>query len=113
MTQMTTIPLEQEIEDGTELLGSLHAAIRSLRREIEALTTRVSGEDTVQEKEVTRSMRDVSGLIVQCAKAEMNLDECKKKQAGIVQGGYALDLDQARIDIGCKLDRLRRCADPG
>ncbi len=109
---MTTIPLEQEIEDGTELLGSLQAAVRSLRRDIEALTARVRGDDAVKDTEVTRSMTDVRGLIVQCVKAEMSLDESKKKQAGIVQGGYALDLDQARIDIGCKLDRLRRCSGP-
>lgn len=109
---MTTITLEQEIEDGTELLGSLYAAVRSLRREIEALTTRVRSDEAIKETEINRSMTDVRGMVVQCARAEMSLDENKKKQSGIAQGGYALDLDQARADIGCKLDRLRRCSDP-
>ncbi|WP_432816817.1 hypothetical protein [Sulfitobacter sp. JB4-11] len=108
---MTTITQEQEIAEGTELLAALYAAVRSLRREIEALTARVQVDDAMKETDISRPMTDVRGLVTQCTKAEIFLNECRKKQAGIARGDYALDLDRARSEIGCKLDRLRRCSD--
>ena len=30
-----------------------------------------------------------------------------------IDGGYGLDLDAARDQIGCRLARLRRCTDKG
>jgi hypothetical protein len=110
---MTTMTQEQEIAEGTEILASLYAAIRSLRHEIEALSERVRGGEPISETSVSKPMTDMRGLVAQCTKAELLLNECRNKQAGIARGDYALNLDRARVEIGCKLDRLRRCSGPG
>jgi hypothetical protein len=39
---------------------------------------------------------------------EMEFAKRQQKQAGITQG-YAIDFDEARQSIRCRLDRLRTC----
>jgi hypothetical protein len=107
---MTMITPEEEIAHGTEVLNALYESVRALRREIEELAKQAQLGENLNETDVAKPLRNVHGLVALCAKAESNLYECRSKQAGIAKGGYALDLDQARADIGCKLDRLRRCS---
>ena len=109
---MTTETQEDSVAQGEELLRSLHYAISSLRREIEALARQAESNSELNETATSQSLNKVRDLVVQCAKAENYIHEDKNKRAGIVQGGYALDLDRARAEIGCKLDRLRRCGRP-
>ncbi|MEW9918554.1 hypothetical protein AB2B41_02985 [Marimonas sp. MJW-29] len=108
---MTTVTQDQEIARGEELLDTLRDAVTALRRDIEEQTDRVqSGETNVTEVKITlNKLREMMGY---CAKMEVFLNDCRSKQAGIATGGYALDLDRARVEIGCKLDRLRRCGRP-
>lgn len=109
-TVMTIITPEEEIAQGTEVLGALYEAVRALRREIEQLVAQARDGCDLSETTVSKPLRNLHGLVAQCTKAETYLYECRSKQAGIAQGGFALDLDRARVDIGCKLDRLRRCS---
>ena len=102
---MTIITPEQETEDSAEILRGLQEAIGALRR------ARSGGE--LKETAVSGKTSKVAGLLAHCLKAENTLNDCRNRQAGIARGGYALDMDKARADIGCKLDRLRRCSDPG
>ncbi|WP_386626987.1 hypothetical protein [Sulfitobacter geojensis] len=102
----------QDVARGSELLASLHDAITDLRQEIEGLAQQRQSENTIDETAAKQSLGKLRELVTQCAKAENYLNECKSKQAGIAKGGYALDLDRARVEIGCKLDRLRRCGRP-
>ncbi len=74
-----------------------------LRRQIEA------GEDA-DLVSGSKQVVQVDGLIRSCQKVEVCLVEQRNRQAGIVQGGHALDLDKARFDIGCRLARLRACS---
>jgi hypothetical protein len=107
---MTMITPDEEIEHGTEVLNALLQSIRALRREIEGLKEQAQSGEVLSETDVSKPMGKVQGLVAQCAKAETYLNECRRKQAGIARGGYALDMDRARAEIGCKLDRLRRCS---
>ncbi|UWR13242.1 hypothetical protein K3753_11485 [Sulfitobacter mediterraneus] len=110
---MTVITPDEEIAHGVEILDALRAAIRVLRQEIEGQTqTARSGED-IDKTQMAKQLRDMQGLVTQCTKAEMFLNDCRNRQAGIARAGHALDLEQARADIGCKLDRLRRCSGAG
>tara|TARA_R110000787_G_scaffold75819_5_gene167799 strand:+ start:492 stop:836 length:345 start_codon:yes stop_codon:yes gene_type:complete len=110
---MTMITPEQEIADSEELFSSLKNAISDLRREIESLKEQaVSGEE-INETAATKVIGKVTGMVGTCAKVETYLNDCRNRQAGIARGGYALDLDKARVEIGCKLDRLRRCGGTG
>ena len=106
---MTIITPEQETEDSAEILRGLQEAIGALRREIEGLTEQTRSGGELKETAVSSNTSKVAGLLAHCLKAENTLNDCRNRQAGIARGGYALDMDKARADIGCKLDRLRRC----
>jgi uncharacterized protein YhaN len=110
---MTTIIREQEIKRSADLLAALQKAIRDLRREIEALKEQAAATGAQSNSEAARTVRSTRDLVAQCLKAETFLNECTRQQAGIAKGGHALDLERARAEIGCRLDRLRRCSDPG
>ena len=112
VTQMTTIT-QDEITRGEEVVAALYGAIRALRQQIEGQTRQLQSGEQIDETATARSLRNLRGLVAECAKAENYLNECKSREAGIARGGYALDLERARAEIGCKLDRLRRCCDPG
>ena len=92
---------------------SLIRVIADLRRQVDALKTDAETGGKIDTAETTKALGKFNEVVVACSKAEMRLHECKNKQAGIARGGYALDLERARADIGCKLDRIRQCGDPG
>ena len=92
---------------------SLINVIADLRQQIDALKMKAEAGGTIDSAEATKTLGKFNEVVVACSKAEMRLHECKNKQAGIARGGYALDLERARAEIGCKLDRLRQCGDPG
>mgnify|MGYP003646843205 CR=1 FL=1 len=104
---MTLITPEQEVADSEELLASLKRAIGDLREEIEGLRKQIRSGEEVNETATSRAVGKVAGMVGTCIKLETHLNECRNRQAGIARGGYALDLDRARAEIGCKLDRLR------
>lgn len=106
---MTTIIREHETRHGAEVLDALNEAVRNLRREIEELAKETKNGKGITEAELSKPLKNARELVTQCAKAENYLNECRKKQTGIAKGDYALDLEAARVAIGCKLDRLRRC----
>lgn len=106
---MTMITPEQEIADSENRLLSLRNAISDLRREIECLKERALSGEEIDETAATKIVGKVISIVGTCGKVETYLDDCRNRQAGIARGGYALDLDKARVEIGGKLDRLRRC----
>ncbi|MFD2739884.1 hypothetical protein ACFSUD_09915 [Sulfitobacter aestuarii] len=110
---MTMITPEQDVAESAEILRSLQAAIAELRREIESLSQQARSGEEIRETAMSKPLGQVSGLLAHCLKAENTLNECRNRRAGIARGSYALDLDRARAEIGCKLDRLRRCGNAG
>jgi ferritin len=67
---MTMITPEEEIAHGTEVLNALYEALRTLRREIEELTDEARTGGDLTETSVSKSMRQVHGMVAQCVKAE-------------------------------------------
>ena len=106
---MSTISPEEEVRQMEELFASILRAITELRQEIEDLSSGVEAGEAFNSTAATKTVQSVADLIGRCQKAEILLHDCRNRQAGIARGGYALDLDKARADIGCKLDSLRRC----
>ncbi|MGB7244140.1 MAG: hypothetical protein WBC93_18900 [Sulfitobacter sp.] len=104
---MTLITPEQAAADAEDLLASVQDTIRALRKEIESLATRVHTGEEFDAAKTSRTVNATTGLLATCQKVEHTLGECRRTQAGIAHGGYALDLEKARAEIGCKLDRLR------
>ncbi len=109
MTLITPDLMESQTED---LLESVMGSIRSLRQDLEDLKTRVRQGDGLNAADDKRTVAAAVGLLETCQKVEYRLAECRIKNEGIARGGYALDLEKARADIGCKLARLRCARDP-
>lgn len=111
--KMTKITPEKEVALTEDRLLSLMELIGELRHTIEDLKREAKAGGDIDSAETAKRLNQFNTAVLACNKAETTLDECRNKQAGIARGGYALDMDQARADIGCKLDQLRRCGDPG
>lgn len=109
---MTMITPEQEMARTEELFASVVAHLSDLRREIESLKDKAKSGEDVSLTAVKQTAQQTADAIGRCHKVETLLNECRNRQAGIAKGGYALDLERARAEIGCKLDRLRRCRNP-
>ena len=104
MTLITPKLVESQTED---LLNSVIGSVQELRQELENLKERVRSSDGYETTSSTKAVTSATSLLETCQKVENRLAECRNKSAGIARGGYALDLEKARADIGCKLDRLR------
>lgn len=109
---MTMKTPEEEVQTTEEIFDRLQETIRDLRREVEGLKEQAQSGEEINETAVTKKLGTIPGLLRHCVQAENTLNECRRKQAGIAKGGFALDLEQARIEIGCKLDQLRCTAYP-
>ncbi|WP_299730886.1 hypothetical protein [uncultured Tateyamaria sp.] len=107
---MTLITPGLEEARTDELLLSVHNSLSALRREITALTERVVAGEDVKNAELKSKGSDLSTALVNCQKLELTLAEVRQKRSRIAQGGYALDLDAAGVEVRCALGRLRTCA---
>ncbi|MBI6630422.1 hypothetical protein [Pontibaca salina] len=111
---MTLITPEERIHRTAELLASLEDSIRDLRRQAEDLSRQLQAGEDADLVTGTRRVAAVEALLRTCQKVEASLvEQQQQRQAGNIQGGQALDLVQARLEVGCRLARLRACCDPG
>jgi hypothetical protein len=110
---MTIITPEHVASETENLLNSVIGSIQDLRQEIEDLTKKVRAGEGLEKPQDSRKVASATTLLKTCQEVENRLVECRSKSAGIAKGGYALDLERARAEIGCKLDRLRCTARPG
>jgi hypothetical protein len=110
---MTLLTPEHVASETENLLNSVIGSIKDLRQELEDLREKVrlgEGPDKAQD---SKTVNSTTALLRTCQDVENRLAECRSKSAGTAKGGYALDLERARSEIGCKLDRLRCTARPG
>lgn len=103
---MTT--LEHEIADQEELVKASREEVVRLREELRELRAQIE-RDGVADKDTGAEVKRLGGMIKHCLETEKTLAECKQRQVGIAQCGFAFDLDAAKCSIGGKLDRLRAC----
>ena len=106
---MTLQTAETVTSETKSLLNSVICSVRELRDELEEIRDRVRAGDELEKTQDSKTVTSARSLLRTCQEVENRLVECQTKSAGIAQGGYALDLERARAEIGCKLDRLR-CA---
>ena len=110
---MTLITPEERMSQTAELLQSLETSIRGLRQAAEELRRQIGTGEDADLAGTAKQLGQLEGLIRSCQKVETSFVEQHYRQAGIAQGGYALDLDRARSEIGCRLARLRTCCGAG
>ncbi len=110
---ITPAPMLDELAEAEAMFASVNRTLAELREALESLKERAKAGEEIDATTASRTVSQLSETVARCQKAGLILYECRNKQAGIARGGYALDLDKARADIGCKLDRLRCTIDSG
>lgn len=104
---MTLTTAIDEASEAQNLLNSVITSVKELRQELETLKERVREEEGLDGARSNKKVASATALLQTCQNVENRLVECRNKSAGIAQEGYAMDLERARAEIGCKLDRLR------
>ncbi|MEM6371520.1 MAG: hypothetical protein AAF727_01910 [Pseudomonadota bacterium] len=110
---MTLITPGHEDAQNDELMLSVQGSLRELRREFEALKERVQSGEDVKTTEFSAKKSRLNDVVASCQRLETTLAEARKRRSGIAQGGYALDLDAAGVEVRCALGRLRTCCGAG
>ncbi len=105
---MTLITPEERVLRTAELFQSVEESLRKLRQQAEDLCRQLEAGEETDLIDGSKRVAAVERLIGACQKVETNLVEQQRKQEGIVRGGYALDLDAARTEVGSRLARLKR-----
>ena len=113
--QMTIEPVPQldDLADAEAMFASVQRTLAELREALESLKEQAKAGGEIDATIASKTVFQLSDAVGRCQKAGMILNDCRNKQAGIARGGYALDINKARADIGCKLDQLRCSIDSG
>lgn len=112
---MTIQPVPQldELAHAEAMFASVQVTLAELREALENLKNQAKSGGEIDATQTSKTFVQLTDAVGRCQKAGMILNECRNKQAGIARGGFALDMEKARVDIGCKLDRLRCSIDSG
>jgi hypothetical protein len=113
--QMTIQPVPQldELAEAEAMFASVHRSLAELREALESLKHRAASGEEIDGTLTAKTFVQLSDAVGRCQKAGLILYDCRNKQLGIARGGFALDFEKARADIGCKFDRLRCSIDSG
>ncbi len=104
---MKPVPQFDELAEAEDLFASVKRSLIELREAVESLKEQARAGEKIDATTTAKTVAQLAETVGRCHKAEVFLNDCRNKQLGIARGGYALDIDKARADIGCKLDRLR------
>ena len=109
---------EPDLSGGAMLLEDVLVNLRQLARMTSELKTEITTEyqrlkdgdpDAAQRKLGSLLKGDIDALIKLLMQQEYSLNEFDKSRTGRA-GAVALDLEAARFEVGCRLDRLRDAA---
>ncbi len=109
---MKIITPEEREKDLEADRAALMRRLKALHMELEKLESRVLSQDLGKKTDVSALMGDIRFWLKQVRETENHLGDIKKERAGVA-GSYGVDLDVARVEIGCRLARIRRCCDAG
>ncbi|WP_235953056.1 hypothetical protein [Salipiger sp. PrR002] len=97
--------LEEEREMIADMLRHLGADMRRLRGQYE-------DSGTLDKPETSKAVADLRYWLKVAHETEALITNVRRKQKGIA-GDWALDLERARLEVGCRMARLRRCCGAG
>jgi GTP cyclohydrolase FolE2 len=91
----------------TRSINALEEQLADMREELEELYRRIRAGDLSELKHATRATAEIRQWLKIAIEAEAQLEKRRQHERGIVHG-YAIDFDAARVEIRCRMDRLRR-----
>jgi hypothetical protein len=110
--RMTLIKLEQEASELSGHIGEIVEQLKDLKRELRMVQGYVQSEEPGHVREALRCAGDIRTFIRHAYEVEAKYNEERRRELGLA-GDAGFDLDAARAEIGCKLDRLRACCAAG
>lgn len=113
MMQQTELA-ERERERIRRAVDSVEMQLIQMRAELEEMSHRVHAGEFAALKDTTKVTSDIRAWIRLAMETETQIAERQKTATGAGPGGTpAIDLVAVRHQIGCRLDRLRRCGPAG
>ncbi|OUS20839.1 hypothetical protein DI396_00970 [Litorivita pollutaquae] len=95
-----------------ESITGVELQLMDLRADLLEMQKRIRAGDVAGLKDSTKAISDIRQWLKIAHETEILHEERRRKEKGIVKD-YALDFDEARHQIGCRLDRLRRTCGAG
>ena len=86
--------------------------LRDIMADMEAKQDELRDGEGKEAAESKKLLGEIRGWMKVAIETEARIEERCKENQGIVRD-YALDFAEARSEIGCRLDRLRRTRCPG
>ncbi|MDG1458495.1 MAG: hypothetical protein P8Q92_11555 [Pseudoprimorskyibacter sp.] len=96
--------LEDECQKIAQMLADMVEDLEELRKRAR------TGEAT--KKDGNAVLSELRYWLRAARETEKELDQINRQNSGVA-GDYGLDLDIARVEIGCRLARIRTCCDAG
>ncbi|GGG64323.1 hypothetical protein GCM10011415_08600 [Salipiger pallidus] len=109
---MILIQLEEEMSRLENEREQIVDVLKELGDEIRRIKTQIEDGDAVSKTETGKLMADLRYWMRASHETEAQIANVRRKQKGLV-GDWALDLERARDEIGCRMARLRRCCGAG
>ncbi len=110
---MTLITPDADTVRTQRLIEDVQARIADLRDTLKAHAEGIETGGKFEETEAKKTLTEVGALISHCLKLESTIEACRQKNSDIARGGFAFCFDDARSEIGCKLNQLRKCGGAG
>lgn len=109
---MTLIRPDKDAFPLAETLAEIEEVFLDLKADLRRLQARIRDGEVAAVKDAVKLTTDLRGWLRIAYEMETTFHDRQRKQAGLDRH-YAVDFDQARDQIRCRLDRLRRCCHEG
>ena len=105
---MVLITAEEESSALETEREAIAQELRTIRKMVADLREKVEAGETGTSSEAAKALADLRAWLKHAKETEVQIERHRREHAGIA-GAYGLDLDAARVAVGCRLDRLRKC----
>jgi len=105
---MTLITPEQTREALKEDLAAIKEVFRDLKQQMEDLKKQVRAGEVDQVKEAGKTLQELRQWMKLAMETEKALNDISREEKGLDRP-YAVDLAEARRQIGCRMARVAPC----
>ncbi|MFN3209702.1 MAG: hypothetical protein ACE369_12035 [Roseovarius sp.] len=104
---MSLITHDRTPSQVTLSIDALEKQLSEMRADLEEIYAQIKQGQFEELKDARRVTSDIRQWLKIAIEAEAEIERRREKELGITHA-YAIDLDEARDSIGCRLARLRR-----
>ncbi len=109
---MTLVTTKTDTERLEKKRKEFEEILEGMVDDLSALSDRLKTGNLEVDKDARQLKQDIRFWLRLAAETEAELHALKRQDANI-SGSYAIDMDAARVEIGCRLDSLRACCGAG